>query len=177
MNRTAHLSGSRSEGGLSRSACQQPRGSANLQVVAVPRHRLPELMVMIWVAGRRLCRWKVGVLPDSGAARHACADGHIAATISFGACCNDVPTISQPSLVMAKTRTSRRRGGHDRARGRRFYSAGPSTACRAGACGTVGTSTSACARDDSGPPHVGDDRRIVVVRLVSPQSPVPRTVL
>jgi hypothetical protein len=30
---------------------------------------------------------------------------HIAATISFGACCNDVPTIGQPSLVMA-TRTA-----------------------------------------------------------------------
>ena len=45
---------------------------------------------------------------------------HIAATISFGACCNEVPTIGQPSLVMAKTRTSRRRGGHDGARGRRF---------------------------------------------------------
>jgi hypothetical protein len=33
--------------------------------------------------------------------------GHIAATISFGAYGNDVPAISQPSLVMAKTRTSR----------------------------------------------------------------------
>ncbi len=32
--------------------------------------------------------------------------GHISATIPFGAFCNDVPTIGQPSLVMAKTRTA-----------------------------------------------------------------------
>ena len=32
--------------------------------------------------------------------------GQIAATICLGAYCNDVPTIGQPSLVMAKTRTA-----------------------------------------------------------------------
>jgi hypothetical protein len=68
--------------------------------------------------------------PDSGAARHACADGR-----ASNAYCSDVPTVGQPSLV---------------------------------ACG--------CASDDSGLPHIGDDRRTAVVRLVSPQSPVPRTV-
>jgi hypothetical protein len=43
--------------------------------------------------------------------------GHIAATISFGAYGNDVPAISQPSLVMRRP-ARRRRGGHDRVRGR-----------------------------------------------------------
>jgi hypothetical protein len=177
MNRTAHLSGSRSEGGLSRSACQQPRGSANLQVVAVPRHRLPELMVMIWVAGRRLRRWKVGVLPDLE--RHV-MPAQTATSLP--------PFPSAPAATMSRRSVSpasswRRPAPADvavvttgRAADASTAQARPPPAGRAPAAQLVPLRPLALVTI-LGPPHVGDDRRIVVVRLVSPQSPVPRTVL